>query len=186
MKRTIIGIVGESGSGKSTVAKYICEKYGATSFRFSDMLRDILNRLYISETRDNLQDLSTALRQTFGEDIMSKALVQDMKKSDASLIITEGIRRPSDVANLKTLHGFTLIALKADAEKRFNLMHTRNEKTDDRTRTWEEFKNEANHEAEQKIKEIMAEAHYTIYNTGTKEELFAQIDELINVVSNKQ
>lgn len=180
--KLLIGIVGENASGKTTMTNYICDTYGAVSFRFSDMLSDMLKRMYLPPTREHLQKLSTAVRTNFGEDIMSTTLARDMLSSDAAITITEGIRRPSDIVALKELPGFVLVAISAEAEKRFKRLHGRNEKPDDATKTWEEFLAEANHEAEQKVKEIMASAHYTIHNTGTKAELFAQIDTLIKSI----
>lgn len=177
--KIVIGIVGENSSGKTTMTNYICEKYDAVSFRFSDMLGDMLKRIYLPPTRENLQNISTALRNTFGEDIMSKTLAKDMISSEAMITITEGIRRPSDIVALKELPGFVLVAITADPKKRFDRLHGRNEKPDDATKTWEQFTIDANHESEQKIKEIIAEAHVTMNNDGRKEELFAQIDAFI-------
>lgn len=181
--KIVIGIVGENSSGKTTMTNYICETYGGVSFRFSDMLGDMLKRIYLPATRENLQNISTALRNTFGDDIMSKTLAQDMMASNAAITITEGIRRPSDIVALKALPGFVLVAITADPEKRFERLHGRNEKPDDATKTWEQFIAEANHEAEQKVKEIMNEAHVAIDNNGTKEELFAQIDRFIALLN---
>ncbi len=177
--KIVIGIVGENSSGKTTATNYICEKYNGVSFRFSDMLGDMLKRIHLPLTRENLQNISTVLRTVFGEDIMSKTLATDMASSSAMITVTEGIRRPSDIVALKELTGFVLIAITADAKTRFERLHGRNEKPDDATKTWEQFTTEANHEAEQKVKEIMADAAITLNNDGTKEALFAQIDAFI-------
>src|SRR3989338_2015109 len=111
MNKMILGLVGEMAAGKSTVTQYLKEKYGAVTFRFSDMLRDVSKRLYLEETRGNMQLLSTVLRQNFGEDLMSKVLAKDVEKSPHPIIITEGVRRPTDITYLKELPGFHLIAL---------------------------------------------------------------------------
>lgn len=177
--KIIIGIIGENASGKTTMTNYICEKYGAVSFRFSDMLWDMLKRMHLPPTRENLQNISTAVRQIFGDDIMSKTLAKDMAASDATMTITEGIRRPSDIVALKKLPGFMLVAITTDPKKRFERLHGRNEKPDDATKTWEQFLIDADHEAEQKVKEIMASADVVITNNGTKEELFTQIDNFL-------
>ena len=177
--KIIIGLVGEMAAGKTTVTNYLKEKHGAVSFRFSDMLRDVLKRLHIEETRGNLQMISTLLRQNFGEDLMSKVLAKDAESSPHPLIITEGIRRPTDVTYLKQLPGFHIIAINTNERTRYNRVIERSENPDDKSKTWEQFQKEGEQEAEQKIKEIAAESEYAIDNSGTTEELFAQVEEIL-------
>lgn len=184
MQKIIIGIVAEMAAGKTTATDYLKEKYQAVSFRFSDPLRDILERLHLEHTRGNLQTLSTSLRQNFSEDILSKVLALDVKNSDNHIIITEGIRRPSDITYLKEIPGFCLISLEADQKIRFERITKRSENPDDQNKTWEEFVAEGNQESEQKIKEISNEAKFHINNNGTAEELYKQLDELITKLNN--
>ncbi len=175
MSKIILGLVGEMASGKTTVTDYLKKNYGAVTFRFSDMLRDVLTRMHLELTRQNLQTISTILRQNFSEDIMSRVLAEDVKKSEAPLIITEGIRRPSDIVYLKAIPGFHLVALMADTKTRFERMTGRSENPDDRNKTWEEFEKESAAEPEQKIKELMQEAPDKINNNGGFQELYRQI-----------
>ena len=67
MNKLILGIAGEIASGKGTVTQYIINEHKANSYRFSDMLRDILKRLYTEHSRENMQKLSTAIRENYGE-----------------------------------------------------------------------------------------------------------------------
>ena len=53
-KKIIIGLVGQLACGKGTVAEYLKEKYGASVYRYSTMLRDVLNRLYLEINRVNM------------------------------------------------------------------------------------------------------------------------------------
>ncbi len=178
-KKLILGIVGEIAVGKTTVTDYMRDKYGAVSFRFSDMLRDVTRRLHIEPTRGNLQILSTVLRHNFGEDIMSRVLAADAAESTHEFIITEGVRRPSDVEHLKNLPGFKILALAADPRTRYERLTKRSENPDDRNKTWEQFVADGAQESEQKIKDIMAEADVTIVNEGTTEELFKKVDTVV-------
>ncbi|MEK7625108.1 MAG: AAA family ATPase, partial [Patescibacteria group bacterium] len=68
MSKIILGFVGDLASGKGTICKYLKEKYGTESYRFSTMLRDILKRVYLENSRENLQRLSTVMRENFGQD----------------------------------------------------------------------------------------------------------------------
>ena len=112
--KLILGITGEMAAGKTTITEYIKERHGGVSFRFSTMLRDVLKRMHLEINRENLQELSTILRKQFGDDLMSKIIAQDVAAASDNIIIVEGIRRPSDVAYLRDLPGFHLIAIDAD------------------------------------------------------------------------
>ncbi len=180
--KIVLGIVGEMGVGKSTITDYIKQKHKAVSFRFSDMLTDIAHRLYLEPSRPNLQMISSMLRQTISQDIMSKVIYKDAENATADLIIIEGIRRPSDITYLRELSNFYLIGMNADERVRYERVCLRSEKPDDQTKTWEEFQQDGLAEAEQEIKNIKAEARVQIDNNGTEAELFAQVDKILTDV----
>jgi len=177
--KIVIGIIGEIGSGKGAAARYFHEKYGSENFRFSTMLRDIMRRLHLPETRENMQTVSTMLRQTFGEDLLARVIFDDVTESSAELIVTEGIRRPSDIDYLSKLAGFHMIYITCDEKKRFDRMHIRNENSDDGTLTWDEFKERLNAETETKIPEIAKQAEFTVDNDGNIDDLHQKLDEII-------
>ena len=136
MSKRIFGIVGGLASGKTTLAEYLSTTYHCNTYRYSTMLRDILERIYVEETRANLQDLSTFLRERFGQDVMSKVIAKDVERDPHDIVVVEGIRRPSDIIYLRELPGFHLIFVDADQQ-------------------------------------------YTIENNGSKEEFFAQAEQII-------
>ncbi len=177
--KIILGLVGEMATGKSTITDYLKSKRGAVSFRFSDMLRDVLDRMYIEKDRANLQKISTILRQDFGDDIMSKVIAQDVKNSDSTFIIVEGIRRPSDIDYLKALPEFKCVAISTEERTRFERLTQRSENPDDQNKTWEQFQIDGKQESESKIKEIAQQADFIIDNNGSFEELYAQVDKII-------
>ncbi|MBU2542419.1 AAA family ATPase [Patescibacteria group bacterium] len=177
--KIIIGLVGEIATGKTTVTDYLKSKHNAVSFRFSDMLRDILDRLYIEKSRINMQKISTAVRQNYGDDTMSRVIAEDVKNSNENFIIIEGIRRPSDVTYLKKLPEFKFIAINTDEKTRWERLTQRSENPDDQAKTWEQFQKDGLQEAEGKVKEISDQADYIIDNNGAFEELYRQVDEII-------
>ncbi len=179
MNKLIIGIVAKNAGGKTTATEYLKEKYQAISFRFSDPLKDILTRLHLEPSRQNFQTLSTILRQNFSEDILSQVIAEDVKNSSAKIIITEGVRRPTDVKYLKDLPGYQLVYIEADPKIRYERLKQRIEKPGDQNKTWEEFLAEENQESEQKIDEIATTAKFKLNNNGSLEELYKQLDELL-------
>ena len=133
--KIIIGIIGKNAAGKTTATEYLKQKYGAVSFRFSDSLIDVAKRLHLETSRPNIQTLSTILRQNFGEDLLSKIIAEDVKNCQAKIIITEGVRRPTDIIYLNKLNNFHLLSINTDEKTRFERTVTRKEKTDDATKT---------------------------------------------------
>ncbi|HAT04085.1 MAG TPA: hypothetical protein DCS29_04970 [Candidatus Magasanikbacteria bacterium] len=179
MSKLILGFVGQMASGKGTAVSYLKEKYGASTYRFSGMLTDILNRLYLPNDREHLQKLSQSLRETFGEETLAKVMAEDVKNDTNNVIAIDGIRRPGDVAHLKNVPGFILVNITADIEKRFERLSKRGEKTDDLSKTFEQFKQEHNNEAEVKIEEVARDAKEWIDNNNVLENLHTQLDQLI-------
>jgi dephospho-CoA kinase len=179
MEKIIIGVTGEIACGKGTVAKYIVEKYGADSYRFSTMLRDVLKRLHIDESRDTMQRLSTILRQTFGEDILAKVMSSDAEESKSNIIVVEGIRRLADIKYLQALPHFKLFYVEVDMQKRYERIIKRGENQDDNTKTFEEFQKDHERETELQIKDLKQHADFVVENGGTLEELHYQIDKIM-------
>jgi len=178
-QKKIIGIVGQIASGKGTAAEYLKKTYGASTYRFSTMLRDILNRLYIDQSRHNIQTLSTTLRENYGEDTLAKTMAKDVENDTNNLIVVEGIRRPDDIAYLKKLPGFTLSHIFADMQTRFERITKRDENSDDQSKTFEQFEEDHTKEPEMKIAEIVEEASVRLDNNGSLEDLHSQLDKLI-------
>jgi len=179
MKKTIIGLVGELASGKDVTKKYLEDHYGASCHRFSTILRDVLRRLYLPIVRENLQDLSTVLRQRFGEDLLAKIIAEDVKNDPHEIIVVDGIRRDADIAYLKTLPGFILLSLEVEAKTRYERLIKRQENADDASKTYEQFLADGKKEAELEIPSVMAKANYKLNNNGTLENLYQQIEKII-------
>jgi len=182
-KKKIIGLVGSLASGKETIKKYLAEKYQAKDCRFSSILRDILARLTIPNSRENLQKISTVLRANFGEDLLASAIANDASKLDADIVVIDGVRRFTDIEHLKDLPNFILIKIDADPKLRYERMKLRNENIGDDKKTFEEFIKDHEAEADKQIPEVMKSAKYEIINDGTFEELYKKIEEMVKSFS---
>ena len=184
-KKIILGFTGLMASGKSTAAKYIKEKYGANTYRFSTALRDVLDRLYLPHKREHMQKLSTVLRESFGEEVLAKIMAEDVKNDPNELVVVEGIRRPGDVEYLKQNPGFVLVEIFTDIETSLTRLNKRGENPDDATKTLEKFKKDQEQESELKITEISKEATERINNNGSLEDLNNRLDELVKKYESK-
>jgi len=181
MAKIILGFMGEMACGKGTATRYVVEKYKGKSYRFSTMLRDILDRLYLEQSRENMQRLSTILRQNFGEDLLSGVIVEDVKKEKSPVIVLDGIRRLTDIEKLKNFPEFKMVYIETDIKKCYERIIGRRENADDANKTFERFKNEHNNESELLIKELKSHADYVIDNNGSLEDLYKQLDKIINL-----
>jgi dephospho-CoA kinase len=177
--KKIIALVGPLASGKDVTKKYLESKYNAQSLKFSQIFRDILNRLSIENNRENLQNVSTVLRQLFGEDLLAKAIVKDLENCDSPIVILDGVRRMSDIEYVLKLENFSLISIDADQQTRYERLIKRNENEGDSKKSYDEFLNDHNKEADREVPIVMQQAKYSINNDGTFEDLYKKIDEII-------
>lgn len=179
MSKIILGIVGDLAAGKGTICKYLLEKYGTPSYRFSTMLRDMLDRIYVDKSRENLQQLSTFLREHFGQDVMSRVIAEDVKRDPHDIIAVEGVRRPTDITYLEKNPGFHLIYITADPKLRHERLVKRNENPGDNTKTFEEFLHDEQAEADRMIKELGERAEFKIESNGTFEEFYEAMEKIL-------
>lgn len=180
--KIILGFVGDLAAGKGTLAKYLNEKYGSNTYRFSNMLRDMLDRIYVEKTRENLQDISTFIRARFGQDVMSKILAKDVENDQGEIVIVDGIRRPTDITYLQQLPGFHLIYVTAESKLRWERLVVRKENPGDENKSYEEFLKDEQSEADKLIATLGQEAEFTIINNGTQEDLFTHIENTITQI----
>jgi dephospho-CoA kinase len=177
--KKIIALVGPFACGKDVVKKYLENKYQAKSVKFSQILRDVLVRLSLTVNRENLINLSTILRQNFGEDLLAKVIAEDAKNLESGIVILDGARRKSDILYAKDIGGFVLIAIDAELENRYERMKRRNENEGDSQKTFEEFISDHTKETEKTIPDLMKEAKFKIDNNGSLEDLYKKIDEIV-------
>jgi len=180
MSKIILGFVGPLASGKEEAKKYLEKNYSVGTHRFSIMLRDILTRLYLPITRENMQNLSLDLRTRFGSDTLARVIAEDVKNDNHEIIVVDGVRRMDDIIKLKDVPGFCLVAINAEPKIRYDRLIKRGENADDNQKTYAEFLADNQKEAEKEIPLVMAQAKYQLDNNGDLANLYQQIDKIIN------
>jgi dephospho-CoA kinase len=178
--KLVIGLVGRIGSGKTAVSEYLQEKYGAREHRFSQILMDILDRLYLPHERANLQNLGKNLRAELGENVIVNAFRQDLERDTSEILIVDGIRYENEVELLKEKNG-VLLFVTASPEARYERAVKRGEKGE-ATITFEQFLESEKAETEKHIEAIKDSADYNIDNSGTLKELYKKVDEIIKAL----
>lgn len=183
MAKIILGLVSMPGAGKGTAANYIKEKYGASMFRFSTALSDILKRLSLPVSRENLITLSEILRHGFGEDILAHVVESDALSDSSDVVVIDGVRRIDDLSGLEPLSQFRLVAIDAPPEIRYKRLINRGERAGEKDMTWEQFLTEEKAPTEVTIPPVMERATYKIDNSGDINTLHIQLDAMMSELS---
>lgn len=184
-QKIILGTAGEIASGKDAVGDYLALKYGALKLRFSQPLRDILDRVHLDQNRENMAKLSLYLRKAFGEDILSKVILDEAEASDIEFVVVDGIRRFPDMVHMETDPNFYFCYVDASPEVRFERLTKRRQNVDDATKTAVQFEKDAKLETEAGIAELKERAEFVIDNDGTLDELHAQIDGVVEALKKR-
>lgn len=181
--KLVIGLVGRIGSGKTAVSEYLQDNYGGKEHRFSQILMDILDRLYLPHERTHLQNLGKSLRAELGPDVIVNAFKKDLEKDQSDVLIVDGIRYENEVKMLKKKNGF-LIFITASPEIRYERAVARGEKGEAKI-TYERFLENEKAETEKHIEMIRESADCTIDNSGTLDELCKKVDEIMGELKQK-
>jgi|TARA_Y100000994_G_scaffold224398_1_gene206037 dephospho-CoA kinase len=184
LKSIVFGLTGKNASGKGTVAE-ILKKKNFTYHSLSDSLRDELKSLKKEETRENLIDIGNELREKGGPGVLADKLMPKLNSENNHIV--DSIRNPLEVISLRKetlLRRFFLISVDANSKLRYDRLCSRGRIGD--TDSWEKFveqeKKEENNDDpnKQQLSRTMEMADYSIDNSGTLEELEAQVNRIIS------
>ncbi|MFW6449977.1 MAG: AAA family ATPase [Nanoarchaeota archaeon] len=175
----VYGFTGLNASGKSTAAKILAEKgYKYTSL--SDVLREQAEKRGLEKSRDNLYDLGNQLREKEGNGVLGKKAAEKILNEDKSYVV-DSIRNPAEVEELRKLSHFTLVAVEARPESRFERAKKRGR--NESAESVEEFlakekREMSSKDSDQQIHKCVKSADISINNDGTIEELREKINAL--------
>lgn len=175
-----IGIIAKIKGGKGTVEKYIGEVHGAESVRFSTPLREMHDVLHIPNSRENLQNISTYLRQRYGEEVIGAEIIRRLNGLKSRYQLIDGIRRPADMVALRKDPFFRSVYVRASLETRHQRQLAFPENPGDAEMSFQEFCRRDAAEAESDIEAVGQQAHYRIDNDGiTKEAYLTRFEEIL-------
>ena len=191
MKKIIIGLVGFPGSGKTTVAKYLEEK-GFFRVTLSDIIKEEAIKEGIQTfSREFLQEYGNVLRTTYGPQILAQRALEKIKNGNGEKIVVDGIRNIHEIRFLKQQDNFFLVALDSQPEERYQRLVAA--KGREWTGSYENFLNQEEKEKKLgsedvgiRVGECVNEATYRIKNFTSKEDLYRDIDAMINTIKRKE
>lgn len=182
----LIGITGTDGAGKGAVVEYLVKEKNFTHFSSRALITEEIARRSLPNDREHLRLVANDLRRQYGNDYMVTESFRRMESQGVTNAVVESIRTLAETETLQT-HGGVLVAVDANQQLRYERITGRGEDTD--RVTFEEFvkqealeMNDPDPNGMQKAK-VMALADYTIFNEGTLEELYIQIDIMLQKVT---
>ncbi len=180
----IIGLIGEKGSGKQTFVNFlkdIAPDKNIRQVRFSDILAQTLMIWDIPNTRSNLQKLSIAMNETFGQSALANAAKYSIEGDNADVIIFDGIRREGELNLVQGMKNSQLIYITADQNLRYQRLKRRSEKVGEVGLTFEQFLEEENSKAEKNIPSLGQKADKKMENNGSLDQFKDKIKNLIKI-----
>lgn len=182
-ERIVVGIVGMPGAGKG-IAREIVQKMGYPLVVMGDEIREEAKRRKLKPTPENLGRVMLKLREEEGPAAIAKRCIPKMEKAKGEVVVVEGIRSLHEVDEFKKhFPNFTLIALHASPETRFQRLFQR--KRSDDPKGWKTFMDRDLRELSVNIGTAIATADHMIVNEGTKAQLKRKTQEVLKEVLKK-
>ncbi|OGC85230.1 hypothetical protein A3F55_01425 [Candidatus Adlerbacteria bacterium RIFCSPHIGHO2_12_FULL_53_18] len=180
----IIGITGPLGAGKGTIAEYLNKKHNVIYLSVrSFFAEEVLKRGQIA-TRDNITTVARDLRTEKGPTYALEQLLARAGTGGRGTVI-ESIRTVAEAEFLKS-KGASLWCVQADVEARYKRFIGKAMPQD--AMTHEQFIEkdkqdmDASDPANQDLAAVCQMASTGLDNSGSKEELFAQVEEALKKI----
>jgi dephospho-CoA kinase len=179
----IIGITGTLGAGKGTVVEYLVKEHGFRHFSVRSFLTSVIQQRGLTLNRDTMVHVANELRSRHSPAYIVEALYRDAQSSGNDCVI-ESIRTPGEIDALEAKGSFQLLAVDANPELRYGRVIERKSATD--RVTYETFLANELREMEssdpnaQNLSECIRRASIHLENNGSFEELYKQVEFLLN------
>ncbi len=188
VRKSIIAFAGRNCCGKGTAAALAANLLGAEKHTYSDVLYDTHAVCGVKREgvpRSNLQELSTFLRDWFGQDCLARVMARKCEISSTAYVVIDGVRRLEDIEILQARYGeaFILVWVEASADNRYVRAKLRKEKAGEEFKSREAFDQEELAESERQLDLVRAACRTTIGNDGPPEALEQQVEALVGSVT---
>lgn len=166
--KKVVAISGMPGAGKG-VASEAGKQLGFDVLVLGDVIREETQRRGLEPTPRNMGTVMLQVREDEGAAAVAKRLLPKIEASRANLLIVEGVRSLSELAELKSKYEVVMVAIHASPKTRFQRLLSRGRSDD--PKTWEVFYERDDRELKVGLGNVIALADIVVTNEGTIAEL---------------
>ena len=176
----VICVTGLRGAGKSLVAE-VGREFNIPSVEMSAAVIEMMKR----EGKEDMdiRDFAKEMRRKKGNTVFANVVVDIIKREypDAKAVIVSGVRGMYEVETFKRELGRpVIIAITADADKRFERVMKRNRNND--PKTWDAFIKADAKDKGFGVEEVIDAADYTVENNGTVDDAKERIRHILEKI----
>ena len=189
-QKIIVGITGTHGSGKGTIVDYL-KTQGYTHFSATALMRTELERRGQPVNRLGYSLLANEWRAQFGSEYIADTLYKQAQASSDNALI-EAIYTIGEIDKLRSAaqaggEKFVLLAIDADQKVRYERIqeHRKGEKDNVTFREFvahEAGEMKSSDPSRQNLAACRERADIVLFNNGSKEDLFRELDEKLGMV----
>jgi len=178
----IIGITGTIGAGKGTIVEYLLERKQFKHFSVRGYITEEIKNREMPVNRDSMVVVANDLRAKNSPSYIVDQLFVQARKTRSNSVI-ESIRTPGEVISLRKQPNFWLFAVDCDPKIRYERIVERASETD--KVDFETFLENENREMtaddpnKQNLKKCIQMADFVFDNSGTVEQLFANVEKVL-------
>lgn len=181
--KTMVLVTGVTLSGKSEVANLIAAK-GIPVLRLGDIVREEVRRRGLEITVENQEHTARAMRADYGQDIVSRRMLEKVEKLPEQLVCVEGLRDMHEIRYFQPRVRLFLVVVEVRDAVRWERLRARSNERDP-VGTREQYEERIRKENERGMKEVTAYAgvpRFVIDNSGTREALARKVDAVLKEI----
>jgi len=181
--KLVVGLAGMPGSGKS-LAVAAAQREGFDIVVMGDVVREETQKRGLELNPKNMGKVMLELRKTGGNSVIAEKCIPRIEQKESRKVILDGLRSLDEVAAFKAhFPKFTLVAVYASPETRFNRLYRR--RRDDDPDEWEVFRERDTRELSVGLGNTIALAEYLVVNENNKDDTKAKVREILCKVEDK-
>jgi len=171
------------GAGKSLVAE-TARAEGYAVVVMGDVVREETQKRGLKPTPENIGKVMLELRENGGNSIIADKCIPRIEQQKSGKVIVDGLRSLSEGVAFKAhFSKFSLIAVHASPETRFNRLYSRRRSDD--PDGWEVFRERDLRELSVGLGNAIAMAEHLIINEDKKEHTKAKVHEILRIIEEK-